>query len=100
MNLLEVLENVFNDEKGEPRAEPDTSQLKYLLMAILEDGQRHDGPMGHGYDKPTLGTHACARKSKKGEIYCRYLMPRELRDFINSERRGCLLYTSPSPRDS
>ena len=60
-------------------------------MAILEDGQRHDGIQGHGYDKPTLGTHACARKSKKGEIYCRYLMPREIREFLNSDRRGKII---------
>ena len=43
---------------------------------------------GHGHAPPTLGVHPCARKSSKGEIYCRYLMPRELRDFLNADRRG------------
>ena len=88
MDLLQVLEDVFVDDKGVEREEPDTSRLKYLLMAIIEEGQRHDGVQGHGHDPPTLGVHPCARKGPKGEIYCRYLMPRELRDFVNADCRG------------
>ena len=59
-------------------------------MAILEEGQRHDGVQGHGYDKPKLGVHACARTSKKNEIYCRYLFPRKLRSFRAGAKRGVI----------
>ena len=70
VNLLELLEETLTDEDGNDRKEVDTSRLKYLLMAILEEGQRHDGVLGHGYDKPSLDKHPCARRSKTNEIYC------------------------------
>ena len=59
-------------------------------MQILEDGQRHDGVQGHGYNKPTLGCHACARVSAKKEVFCRYLMPRKLRHFTGEHGRGVI----------
>ena len=78
VNLLELLEDIFHDcddKKGtqEQAPEPDTSKLKHLLLALIENGQRHDY---HQHDPPTLGKHACARKRKmptgKEYIYCRY----------------------------
>ena len=74
VNLLELLEDVFRDcpldsKEDEPKtekpvaspAEPDTSRLKYLLLALIENGQRHDY---HGHGPPSYGVHACARKGK------------------------------------
>ena len=76
VDLLSLLEKTFVDEHGEEIEEPDTTELRLLLMAILENGQRHDGVLGHGYDKPCLGVHPCARHDiKKKETYCRYLFP-------------------------
>ena len=36
---------------------------------------------------PTYNVHACARKNKKtGEIYCRYLYPREIFTPLENKR--------------
>ena len=91
INLLDVLTRAFTDPDGNEREEPDTSELRYLLMAILESGQRHDGVQGHGYDKPKMLVHPCARRDRKNEIYCRYLFPRELLQFLPGEARGKIL---------
>ena len=92
VNLLYLLEKTFSDETGKERTEPDTTELKYLLMAIMESGQRHDGVQGHGYDKPKFGVHACYRHdTRKNEVYCRYLFPRELRQFLSADRRGVIV---------
>ena len=92
VNLLELLEDIFrdcDDEKKQP-CEPDTSKLKYLLLALIENGQRHDY---HQHEPPTLGKHACARKGKTSQgteyVYCRYLFPREVRSFDESVK-GCI----------
>ena len=60
-------------------------------MAILEDGQRHDGVLGHGYDRPTLGVRPCARHDvKRKEVYCRYVSPRKIRQFRPAETPGVI----------
>ncbi len=82
VNLLELLEEVFKEEGKTP----DTTKLKHLLLAIIENGQRHDGVKGHGHDPPRLGEHPCAREDKKKkQVYCRYLFPRELRQFADPD---------------
>jgi len=67
INMHEVLEDAFAQD------EPDFTRLKQILVALIEDGQRHDY---HGDHAPTLGVHACARKGKNAEgktlVYCRY----------------------------
>ena len=74
INLRALLDEVF---AGDPE-EPDLSKLRELLLALIEDGNRHTY---HDFDPPTWGKHPCARKHKpKGlaeYIYCRYLFPRE-----------------------
>ena len=86
INLLELLEGVFSTPD-----KPDTSRLKYLLLALVENGQRHDY---HDHDPPKLGTHACARKGKnfdgKEIVYCRYLFPREMQNF-DGDVKGCIM---------
>ena len=58
-------------------------------MALIESGQRHDGVQGHGHDPPKLGVHPCARHDKRrNEVYCRYLFPRKLRQFMPGENQG------------
>ena len=47
-----------NPNESKPR-EPDTSRLKYLLLALIEHGQRHDY---HEHGPPRFGVHACAKK--------------------------------------
>ena len=84
VNLFELLEDVFSQE------EPDTSRLKYLLLALLENGQRHDY---HNHDAPTPGVHSCAREGKTADgkkyIYCKYLFPRNMRTFTG-DACGCI----------
>ena len=104
VSLLELLEDVFRDAPSDGSAndcseaheagriwEPDTSRLKYLLLALIEHGQRHDY---HDHGPPTYGKHACARKGKSSDgkeyVYCRYLFPREMRSFPG-EVKGCIL---------
>ena len=75
-NLKELLDRIFTQKEGEQ----DVQELKDLILALIEDGQRHDG---HGCRRPQEGVHACARTGKrsghtKTEVYCRYLFPREL----------------------
>jgi hypothetical protein len=87
INLLALLEEVFADDAQEP----DLSKLQHLLLALIENGQRHDGPKGHGHKPPKLGAHPCAREDKrKNEVYCRYLFPRELRQFPD-DTKGCVV---------
>ena len=66
---------MFSDD-----AEPNLLPLQTLLLALIEDGQRHTL---HGRRKPTLGCDACARKGSakhgRDHVYCRYLFPRLLR---------------------
>ena len=88
MILLEVLDEAFFGN-GVEREEPDTTKLRYILMALIENGQRHDGVQGHGHDPPKLGVHPCARHDKRrSEVYCRYLFPRKLRQFMPGENQG------------
>ena len=55
---------------------PDLTSLKFLVVALLESGQRHTA---HGHSPPLLGVHACARESKLAKTaFCRYLFPREM----------------------
>ena len=78
INLLALLEEVFADDVREP----DLTKLQHVLLALIENGQRHDGPKGHGHKPPKMGTHPCAREdTRKKEVYCRYLFPRQLRLF-------------------
>lgn len=73
VDLLEPLEQ--HTEKREADLDP----LRKILLALIEDGQRHEM---HGHDPPTWGCHACARKGSKSEgteyVYCRYLFPKPL----------------------
>ena len=73
MNLYDHLERTFATP-----GEPDLSELKTVLLALIEDGQRHTW---HGHRVPTWGRDPCARKlRRRGEreqVYCRYLFPRE-----------------------
>ena len=57
-NLRQELETIFRDEAMD--VEPDLTKLKQILVALIEDGQRHTiHPLG-----PKLGEHPCARKVK------------------------------------
>ena len=73
IDLLELLDEVFSPEQ----AAPDLLPLQKLLVALIEDGQRH---AWHGRRAPVLGVDACARKGSakcgKDHVYCRYLFPR------------------------
>ncbi len=72
--LIDVLERAFADPLS-----PDLSELKQILVAIIESGQRHTG---HGHDAPKLGLHPCARKirmpGEHSKIACRYDFPKAL----------------------
>ena len=57
VNLKELLEEVFPKDPAVPEREPDTSKLKYLVLALIESGQRHTGH-GHGLPRPE---DPCAR---------------------------------------
>ena len=75
-NLLPMLEQIFAD----PEQDPDLRDIKNLLLALIEDGNRHTW---HSHrEGPLWGVDPCARKVKKPgqaeEVYCRYLFPREL----------------------
>ena len=69
VNLYDLLERTFATP-----GEPDLSELKTVLLALIEDGQRHTW---HGHRVPTWGRDPCARKlRRRGEreqVYCRYL---------------------------
>ena len=73
INLRELLARALADPN-----EPDLSELKSVLLALIEDGERHTW---HGHRAPTWGRDPCARKvRRRGEqpqVYCRYLFPRE-----------------------
>ena len=67
VNLKRLLDKVFAspDQKpdhGEDAVEPDVQELKELLLALIENGQKHDS---HPHGRPRIGVHACARKDKK-----------------------------------
>ena len=71
-----MLEKIF----AEPEQDPDLRDIKNLLLALIEDGNRHTW---HSHrEGPLWGVDPCARKVKKPgqakEGYCRYLFPREL----------------------
>ena len=76
-DLLELLDEVFQDGVA-----PDLAPLQSLLVALIEDGQRHTW---HGDRAPTYGSDPCARKGSSSQgcthVYCRYLFPRLLRLF-------------------
>ena len=62
--------------------EPDLTPLKRIVIALIEDGQRHTA---HGHSAtPVKGRHQCARQdpNKPGPtgVVCRYGFPRELVD--------------------
>ena len=46
-NLRELLERAFADPQ-----EPDLTEIKKVLLALIEDGQRHTW---HGHRAPTWG---------------------------------------------
>ena len=72
INLCQMLDDIFAQK------EPDFTSLKTLLLALVEDGQRHTM---HHHGPPTFGVHPCARQSKTGstvQVYCRYLFPRNI----------------------
>ena len=59
VNLLPLLESIFADEEKDP----DVSELKNILLALIEDGNRHTW---HSHrDGPVWGLDPCARKVKK-----------------------------------
>ena len=72
IDLCTMLDDIF------ATPEPDLTPLKKLLLALVEDGQRHTM---HHHNTPTLKVHPCARESSSGgkrKVYCRYLFPRDL----------------------
>ena len=84
MNPLPLLESIFADEEKEP----DVSELENILVALIEDGNRHTC---HSHrDAPVWGLDPYARKVKiRGQaevVYSRYLFPRDL--FIEAVHDG------------
>ena len=69
VDLLELLEKTLAEDST------DLTELRDLLLALVEDGQRHTSHAHCPGEKPIAGVHPCAR------------------------RGNCLLYTSPTPRD-
>ena len=62
VNLLPLLESIFADEEKDP----DVSELKNILLALIEDGNRHTW---HSHrDGPVWGLDPCARKVKKKRV--------------------------------
>ena len=57
IDLLTELEYVFQDE-----AEPDTSRLKHIIIALIESGQRHDYHIPHAHGPPMFGKKTHARE--------------------------------------
>ena len=59
--------------------EPNLTPLRQLLLALVEDGQRHTM---HGHGPPTRGSHPCARTHphRPSEVICRYMFPKPLVD--------------------
>ena len=62
---------------AEDASEPNVQKLREILLALIEDGNRHTY---HDFDPPVWGTNSCARKARRkgkaDEVYCRYLFPR------------------------
>ena len=57
VNLYVLLERTFATP-----SEPDLTELKTVLLALIEDGQRHTW---HGHRVPTWGRDPCARKLRR-----------------------------------
>ena len=76
INLGAVLEEVLS------AADPDLTPLKRIVIALVEDGQRHTA---HGHrGTPVKGVHPCARQDPKvpgpSGVVCRYGFPKALLD--------------------
>ena len=93
VDLLELFDQIFSDE----HTAPDLLPLQKLLVALIEDGQRH---AWHGRKTPTLGLDACARKgsAKYGKecVYCRYLFPRLVR-LLDSVKKAVVEHDDHRP---
>ena len=76
-NLYEMLDDAFADPE-----KPNVEELKRILVAIIESGQRHTGHGTSATQHPKIGVHACARQGKNAEgkayFYCRYGYPKDL----------------------
>lgn len=84
-DLLDVLNRACAEE------EPDFTELKQILVALLEDGRRHDY---HSIHKPTLGVHAFAREdSGSKDVYCRYLFPKDF--FVPTDDKKGIITEDP-----
>ena len=80
---------------AEVMAEMD-QHLAYLTLAVARDGldlvcERH-GLLG----SPKISRHGCNHKAPMKDCPFRWKTPQE---FQENRPQGCLLYTSPSPRD-
>ena len=72
VNLREILDETFRPETdakarvdADHDSEPNVQKLREILLALIEDGNRHTY---HDFDPPTFGVNSCARKAKrKGE---------------------------------
>ena len=82
INLKDVLDRAFST------AEPNLADVKRLLIALIEDGQRHTF---HGCEPPTRNM-PCARKKPQShtptDVYCRYLYPRDTSLWDTPEAAG------------
>lgn len=89
VDLLEELEYIFREKEA-----PDTTRLKHLLLALIESGQRHDFHIPHPHGPPSYGKNTCARKGStsfgREHVYCRYLFSRELKQFDDTDVKGCI----------
>ena len=102
VNLLDVLDRAFHKDKSADASattgadeEPDFAELKQILVALIEDGQRHTY---HSSNKPTLSVHACAREQTGSkEVYCRYCFPKDL--FAPTEDKKGIITEDPHRKD-
>ena len=73
-DLLELLERTLAPETT------DLSELRQLLLALIEDGQRHTFHAHH--QAPVPGVNSCARRGRNSDgkeiVYCRYNFPKDL----------------------
>ena len=63
INLKKVLDETLQCD------DPDLTRLKKLLLALIEDGQRHTM---HGHRHPEKGKHPCARQVLQLHWYCQW----------------------------
>jgi hypothetical protein len=75
VNVMQLLSDVLEPVDAQCAAEPDFTELKKLLLAIVEAGQRHDM---HGHNPHPSSMMQCARQ-RGSSTYCRYLFPRKVR---------------------